>query len=132
MQKFKKHAQATVINAGLQDGLKIPKKLGGLHTDGAPSVNWNMILHISKCIHWECAVILQFQPSSLVSGVPGHLFYPLVTWKAGYNQTDTQTTEENTCKSDNINIMTLPISHFFNDLWVINHPRTVLLDFVLS
>lgn len=39
MQKFKKHAQAAVINAGVQDGLKIPKKLGGLHTDGAPSVN---------------------------------------------------------------------------------------------
>lgn len=38
MQKFKKHAQAAVINGGLQDRLKIPKKLGGLDTDGDPSV----------------------------------------------------------------------------------------------
>lgn len=53
--------------------------------------------------------------SSLVSSLPGWLFLSSrVTWKAGYNQTDTQTTQEDTCKSDSINIMTLPISHFFN------------------
>lgn len=124
MQEFKKHGQAAVINAGAQDGLKIPKKQGGLHTDWAPTVNWNTILRIYKCIRRECAVILELEPCTLVlnpfkdllaalQGPWSHLSFLSRDFKkkAGYNQTDTQ---EKTCTSGSINIMPLPISHFFN------------------